>query len=299
MISVNYSNSIFRLDLAIYYNHLLYKIHLPLTHRLPTKIMGKAKKNPQPELEYKEEAQDDAVDLAAQLLEEMGISESTLAGQEIAKDVVKSELSPTVPGPQQPQPRRNRRKEKITARNKALSELVAEAEVEAGNMPNHRMRELEAMAAKIAGDGLEVFEIEADGHCLFASIADQLDQRMSLVVDVKTLRSKAAEHIRKHPKEFASFLLDEKTGELIDIDTYCDTLENTAMWGGEIEIQALSEVFSTPIKVYFASQPVMTVNEEAAGELLFLAYYTKIFGLGAHYNSLRDQSDLPEAFVDT
>lgn len=261
--------------------------------------MDKKKTSPQPELEYREQDQEDAVNLAAQLLEEMGISESTKAGQDIAKDVVQSELSPAVPELQQ-QPRRNRRKDKIAARNKALSELVAEAEVEAGNMPNHRARELEDMAAKIEKDGLEVYDIEADGHCLFASIADQLEERMSLVVDVKTLRSKAAEHIRKNADEFASYLFDDKTGELIDIDTYCDTLENTAMWGGEVEIQALSQVFSTPIRVYFASQPVMTVNEEATGETLFIAYYTKIYGLGAHYNSLRSQSDLvPDAFADT
>lgn len=257
--------------------------------------MGKKKTRPAQELQFADEDATDAVDLAAQLLEEMGISEASTAGQEIAKDVVQSELSPSIPNPDEKPVRRNRRKEKIAARNKALTELVAEAEVEGGNMPNHRMKELEAMADKIDAEGLEVYDIEADGHCLFASIADQLVQRKDTVVDVQTMRTKAAAYIRSHADDFTPFLFDETTGNLIDVDKYCDELESTAMWGGDIEIKALSHVFNTPIKVFFASQPVMTVSEELPGEPLFIAYYTKIYGLGAHYNSLRDKDGLANA----
>lgn len=184
--------------------------------------------------------------------------------------------------------KRNRRKEKLQQRDEERAKAIQEAEAEAQSVPDKRRIEIEALAKVEAENGLEEFHVEPDGHCLFHSIADQLEQRYGTKESASSLRTKAAQTIRENGEHFAPYLLDEVTGEVRNAEDYTKELEGTAMWGGDLEIIALSQAFKCPIRIFFGFQPPMTINAGFEGEPLNISYHRDMYGLGAHYNSLRD-----------
>ena len=207
-------------------------------------------------------------------------------------DVPKTD-GPNTDGPDaEGKKKRNRRREKLAERERERARVVQQAEVEAKDVTQQRQVELNSMNSTIAQAGLVEYEVQPDGHCLFHSLSDQLEKRRQINVDYRHLRSEIANYIRQHAEEFGPYLLTDDNEDPQDIDSYTDTLENTPMWGGQLEIMAASGLYSVPVKLFFASQPPLTVNEEQFPDVLplTLAYYQQKFGLGAHYNSLRDKT---------
>lgn len=184
--------------------------------------------------------------------------------------------------------KRNRRKEKIQQREAERAKSIQEAEAEAQSAPDKRQIEIDALAKIESENGLKEFQVEPDGHCLFHSIADQLEQRYGIKEPASSLRSKAAQIIRENRDLFAPYLLDEASGIVRDAEDYAKELEDTAMWGGDLEIIALSKAYKCPIRIYFGFQPTLTINKDFEGESLNISYHRSMYGLGAHYNSLRD-----------
>lgn len=189
--------------------------------------------------------------------------------------------------------RRNRRREKLEQREQERIKMVQTATEEAKNEEDKRLVELKGMGLMLSQAGLEELEVQPDGHCLFHSICDQLKVRKGIDMDVQTLRSALADFIRQHPDDFVPYMLDEESGEIGNIDEYTKQLETTPLWGGDLEIAAASRLYETPIQVHFAQQMPLNINDNMfpEAEPLHLAYYTAKFGLGAHYNSLRDASE--------
>jgi len=80
-----------------------------------------------------------------------------------------------------------------------------------------------------------------------------------------------------------------------DIEAYCREIEETALWGGEMEINALSRAFNIPVEIYsdrsllpLIIRPTSSENSQPTGdEAVRLSYYQHLFGLGQHYNGLR------------
>lgn len=188
-----------------------------------------------------------------------------------------------------PKAKRNRRKEKIAAREAANAKISEEAAAEAATQPDLRKIELDNMTSICELRGLSQYEIPADGHCLFASIADQLKIRHGVTKTVQELRTAAANHIRAHPDDFSAFLFDEATMSVRDVESYCVELESTPIWGGDLEILAFSQIFDCCISVLINGQSPFVANESGHNAELKLAYYKHSFGLGAHYNSLHDK----------
>ena len=70
---------------------------------------------------------------------------------------------------------------------------------------------------------------------------------------------------------------------------YCDKVEKTAEWGGQVELQALTHALKTPIIVYSATQaPVTMEGDGFAGEPLRLAFHQHYYSMGEHYNSVAE-----------
>ena len=46
---------------------------------------------------------------------------------------------------------------------------------------------------------------------------------------------------------------------------YCDDVEHTAVWGGQLELGALAKALKRSIKVFSARMPAVTMGEEFAG----------------------------------
>lgn len=185
--------------------------------------------------------------------------------------------------------KRNRRKEKLAQREAEIKRIQEEAMVEQGKKPDLRGIELNNIKELCDIQNVIQYDITPDGHCLFASIADQLKIRQGINSNVKELRKNAANYIKENPNDFIPFLFDEETMSLKNIDEYVEKIENTAMWGGDLEILALSKVYDCPISVMMSGRSALRMNENGLNSELKLVYYQHAFGLGEHYNSLHDK----------
>ena len=194
-----------------------------------------------------------------------------------------------------------KKKEKAAKKRQAkLEKEKAETEklqAERGAQVDYRALENEAILSQVSSLGLSIHDVKADGHCLFRSVAHQLQQRkdggssalnelLSSGSDLYlTLRKASAQHIRDRESSYAPFLaMDNKRNETFF--EYCHRMENTSDWGGELELRALSEVLENPIQIFCAETPPILMGEDQSGEPLKLSYHKKYYALGMHYNSL-------------
>lgn len=155
--------------------------------------------------------------------------------------------------------------------------------------------------------GLEIFQVNPDGHCLFSAVADQL-ALLGLIAPSKAsypvIRAIAADYIHSHRDDFLPFLpsvtgedtLEAHNSGLLghaQFDTYCKSVRESAVWGGEPEIVALSRAFNVPIHVVQGGKPPVVVHHPSGGEAnsnrpaVWISYHRRLYGLGEHYNSLR------------
>ncbi|SNX86350.1 uncharacterized protein MEPE_05059 [Melanopsichium pennsylvanicum] len=190
----------------------------------------------------------------------------------------------------------------------------AEEEVKAGaGKPDEAQVERQGISAMCASLHVNMHEINPDGHCLYAAVADQLNLRkkVSRPIDYKQARAATAQEMRTHPDDYKPFISDsdEHMAGIVNKEAgtlnseqaqdkyflgYCSAVENTGVWGGQPEILALSRAFKTQINVVQAGVPVLKVGEgEYDGEPLFISYHRKMYGLGEHYNSLRPAPSAP------
>jgi len=144
-------------------------------------------------------------------------------------------------------------------------------EEEQSNVVSERAVEDAALAEQLRPLGLGVKEMKPDGHCMFRAIEDQLrcEQDPSVpassgtvALDYLELRRLAAAHMRDHAEQFIPFLEAEAVegvdGDLDSVgrfEKYCDKVETTAAWGGQLELQALSKKLKRSITVYCAGKP--------------------------------------------
>ncbi|KAK9385937.1 hypothetical protein V1515DRAFT_538805 [Lipomyces mesembrius] len=225
-----------------------------------------------------EEVEDE---ISHKLLEQLALDVSTPADPEPAPREQQQ--------PQKKGPKKNRQKDRLARKKAAIDQMTAEAALEAAKIPDLRKIELENIKALTDKLGLIQYDIVPDGHCLFAALSDQLRLRHNITTSVTDLRRKAAAHIRGDPNTFAPFLFDEATLALRDLNAYCAELENTAIWGGDMEILALSKEYDCPVSVVMSGRARLQLNEAGKRPELWLAYYKHSYGLGEHYNSLRDK----------
>lgn len=206
--------------------------------------------------------------------------------------------------------KKGKRAEKEAERRQLKSELKENAG------PNMREIELAKMNKLLAEEGLKVKEVPADGHCMYRAIADQLrvlqssssyttlqipSTLMSLVSDrnstaeniVACLRAMTAEHILTEKEEFAPFLdidVSSTSDAPEELLAYCNRIRSmdSAEWGGQIELKALSALLSCQIVVYDLTAPSskITMGEGTADSTpVRVTYHRHFYALGEHYNS--------------
>lgn len=199
--------------------------------------------------------------------------------------------------------KRNRQKERLARRAAEREEAAAQAAEEAASMPDLRGRERDVILAEARRRGLAEREVRADGHCLYAAIADQLGQRglrpqvevlggvledegeEQKVEDYRAVRRVAGEYIARNKDDFEPFLEEP-------LADYVRKVKYTGEWGGHLELMALAKAYGVTINVVQGDGRVEKIesgqpNGNDAEKEIWLAYYRHGFGLGEHYNSLR------------
>ncbi|KAJ1668545.1 OTU protein [Coemansia sp. RSA 1646] len=187
--------------------------------------------------------------------------------------------------------KKNKAKMRLQRRAEEMKRMQEEAEQEAEGMVDMTAAETEAMNSLAASAGLSIKEIRPDGHCLYSAFADQMttyhNQPSATHLDI---RSRAAEYMRANRDDFLPFMTHD-SGDMFseaDFADHCDRVENTADWGGQHEITALSHALQLPVHIYQTGAPLLRIGEEAYGtkEPIRLSYHRHAYGLGEHYNSL-------------
>ncbi|OSD01585.1 cysteine proteinase [Trametes coccinea BRFM310] len=194
----------------------------------------------------------------------------------------------------------------------ALAESYAPNDAEADARLEREVKEEEEQIKKTCDElGLMIYEITPDGHCLFSAVADQLSLLgilPSSQATYATCRKAAADYIHSHPDDFLPFLpsdLGEDSAGATEpglmnreqFDRYCTTMRDTAVWGGEPEVVALSRAFNVPIHVVQGGKPPVVVHDPAGQsgsggdrKPVYISYHRRLYGLGEHYNSLRPKT---------
>jgi OTU domain-containing protein 6 len=172
---------------------------------------------------------------------------------------------------------------------------------EALNMPDLASQENASMRALFGHYSLQEEAVRPDGNCLYTAFALQLNRTglnkvsewaycvLTDQFDVKSLRTAAASFIRRNKSDFEPFLYSDDHSAAKDIDSYCKEIEDSPLWGGELEITALSRSLGVPVEIYStrSNRPLVIENgDEMKSGIIRLAYYQHMYGLGHHYNAL-------------
>lgn len=151
---------------------------------------------------------------------------------------------------------------------------------------SNRNVEAEKLKKILKERNLKMHEIQPDGNCMYAAIAHQMGNDTT----VAGLRSKAGQYLRDNVDDFAPFITDPKTGDMLtseQYNEYCSQVEHTPAWGGQPELRALSQAMKKRIEVLQAEGTPIIFGEECdKDKSIHLAYYRHYYGLGEHYNSV-------------
>ena len=183
---------------------------------------------------------------------------------------------------------------------------------------SNRDVEMEKINTSLNKENLVVFEVEADGHCLYRALADQINrstddsvhvftqlqshsQPQKNSIDMGELRSIAANEIQSHRESYAPFMgiFGDDAESNAEFDGYVLKVKSVqaAEWGGQVEIKALVCALHRDIWIYSSdlSNPIikMNITEDSNGSSssssippLKVSYHRQYYALGEHYNSV-------------
>ncbi|KAK7337404.1 hypothetical protein VNO77_17976 [Canavalia gladiata] len=194
-------------------------------------------------------------------------------------------------------------KQRRDKRAQQEAEREQRIQAEQSDIISDRMIEDEKLERKLKPLGLTVCEIKPDGHCLYRAVEDQL----ALVFGGRSpytyqeLREMVAAYMRKHTSDFLPFFLSENMIEgdsdeslAQKFENYCKEVESTAIWGGQLELGALTHCLKKHIMIFSGSFPDVEMGKEyksgdgtgLSNSSITLSYHKHAFGLGEHYNSV-------------
>ncbi|CAN0016456.1 unnamed protein product, partial [Ectocarpus sp. 13 AM-2016] len=131
--------------------------------------------------------------------------------------------------------------------------------------------------------GLSVVDVEPDGNCLFRSVSHQIYGDADRHYPV---RKACVEHMYRHRARFGVFVAE-------DFRDYLFRIRQPGVWGDDLEIRALEEMFDRPIEIYSSEseglQP-MKIDFDASGLDMGMAPIKLSYHGQSHYNSVRDYS---------
>lgn len=180
-----------------------------------------------------------------------------------------------------------KRKEKKELEEQKRNELIAQQEVENKNMP--AFIELNKIKQKLKSLNLQLKDVRSDGNCMYYAICDQLSKKLSLAKTCEDLRELTCNYMLKNQHEFQPYLCSEQDGEPMNdeqYEDYCKKIRETLVWGGQLELKAISDVLKVKIKIIQADSNDVIIGEAGDDdELLVITYHRHMFGSGEHYNS--------------
>ncbi|XVE79211.1 hypothetical protein DITRI_Ditri14bG0039300 [Diplodiscus trichospermus] len=140
------------------------------------------------------------------------------------------------------------------------------------DVERERQFEIDIRRAK----GLEVKRMLEDGNCLFLAVADQV---YGDTADYDLIRQMCVDYMERERDHFSQFITEGFT-------SYCKRKRRDKVYGNNVEIQALSEMYNRPIHIYsYSTEPINIFHGSYNTDMppIRLSYHH-----GNHYNSLVD-----------
>ncbi|KAJ8750327.1 hypothetical protein K2173_014242 [Erythroxylum novogranatense] len=123
--------------------------------------------------------------------------------------------------------------------------------------------------------GFEVKRMLEDGNCLFRAVADQVYGDSEAYYDLT--RQMCIDYMERERDHFSQFITEGFT-------SYCKRKRRDKVYGNNVEIQALSEMYNRPIHIYsYSTDPINIFHGSYNTDMppIRLSYHH-----GNHYNSL-------------
>lgn len=109
------------------------------------------------------------------------------------------------------------------------------------------------MVEELRKESMAVTDIKGDGNCLFRAMSHQLYGDEEYHAQIRAL---CMQYIRQEQAFFQDYITE-------DIEQYAERKERDGIWGDDVEIQALSEIYCRPIEIYATSaKPLRTFHED-------------------------------------
>ncbi|KAK7261196.1 hypothetical protein RIF29_27501 [Crotalaria pallida] len=122
--------------------------------------------------------------------------------------------------------------------------------------------------------GYEVKRMLGDGNCLFRAVADQVYGDSELY---DLVRQKCIAYMEQERDHFSQFITE-------DFESYCTRKRRDKVFGNNVEIQAICDMYNRPIHIYsYTTEPINTFHGSTDTPPIRLSYHD-----GNHYNSLVD-----------
>lgn len=190
------------------------------------------------------------------------------------------------------QRRRERQEREEVEKDERIEEELARVGTTERESELHKLQEL------LVELKLQLFEIPADGNCMYRALAHQCQVhglpsilgRCQPAVLHLTLRQDAAKHIADNADTFLPFIIDGDSSQAADeqLVNFCTGVKGHE-WGSHVELHALSETLCVRIQVFSAQHPVVEMGERFSGSdtpTLQLCYLQHAFSAGEHYHSV-------------
>ncbi|CAM9490096.1 unnamed protein product, partial [Choristocarpus tenellus] len=132
------------------------------------------------------------------------------------------------------------------------------------------------------GQGLIIMDIESDGNCLFRSVSHQI---YGDVARHQQVRRQCVDHMFKHKDRFGVFVAE-------DFHDYLSRIRQLCVWGDDLEIRALEELFDRPIEIFSSEADnlaPMKIDFHASSVDLDMAPIKLSYHGQSHYNSVHDR----------
>lgn len=187
-----------------------------------------------------------------------------------------------------------RRDKKANEERDRQAEILAQ---ELLNVHGPRQQESDSIKALLKTRHLILNQIPSDGDCLYNAVRHQLTLLQKPPLSIAELRALTADYILANREDLIHFMTNAE-GDCLSEQEFLDYVENvrnTRAWGGQIEIQALSNSLRCPIDVIQATGSIVQGVEKFKGKPLVLTYHRHMYSLGEHYNSARPQAGNEDA----
>jgi OTU domain-containing protein 5 len=161
-----------------------------------------------------------------------------------------------------------------------------EAPAESLTVNELRKKEL-AIIRVLFSNGMLVRKMAEDGNCLFSAISDQLYGTPNFHIEI---RKTCCEYLKIEAQYYKNFTTCPD-----DFDQYIENMGKISVWGGNIELQCLSELYNVKIEIYvWSMDPLNTFNEDCDTDYDTIKLFYRKKG---HYDSIKPKDSIHSSLL--